>query len=192
MFIKFEYLKFSGCLQDIRVFESFSDNVQVIMKIDDVLIPNFRMPTRIYEELENGGRYEFYGLVQKSRDKQKNKGFVMAVKAEDGKVLEQSSLKYTSQLGIWANGAVIAGVVFLLSWIALFFAIGLFDKSGGSYNGFAQSVSDLTGYSLTIAGLVFSGFVGIGINLFRKAGALETWQSITPANLVQRFSKMHR
>ncbi|MBN0639247.1 hypothetical protein JTM28_35860, partial [Pseudomonas aeruginosa] len=82
------------------------------MKIDDVLIPNFRMLTRIYEELENGSRYEFYGLVQKSRDKQKNKGFVMAVKAEDGKVLEQSSLKYTSQLGIWANGAVVAGVAF--------------------------------------------------------------------------------
>lgn len=71
MFIKFEYLKFSGCLEDIRVFESFSDNVQVIMKIDDVLIPNFRMPTRIYEDLENGGQYEFYGLVQKSKNKQK-------------------------------------------------------------------------------------------------------------------------
>ncbi|MEI0668189.1 hypothetical protein VUS97_33110, partial [Pseudomonas aeruginosa] len=78
MFIKFEYLKFSGCLQDIRVFESFSDSVQVIMKIDDVLIPNFRMLTRIYEELENGSRYEFYGLVQKSRDKQKNKGLAVA------------------------------------------------------------------------------------------------------------------
>nr|WP_232111732.1 hypothetical protein [Pseudomonas guariconensis] len=185
-------MKFSGCLQDIRVFERFSDNVQVIMKIDDVLIPNFRMPTRIYEELENGSRYEFYGLVQKSRNKQKNTGFVMAVKAESGKVLEQPSLKYTSQLGIWANGAVIAGVAFLLSWVALFFAIGVFDKSGGSYNGFAQFVSDLTHYSLTIASLVFAGFVGIGINLFRKAGSLETWQSITPANLVQRFSKMHR
>lgn len=46
MFTKFEYLKFSGCLEDIRVFESFSDNVQVIMKIDDILIPNFRMPSR--------------------------------------------------------------------------------------------------------------------------------------------------
>ena len=192
MFIKFEYLKFSGCLQDIRVFESFSDNVQVIMKIDDVLIPNFRMPTRIYEELENGSRYEFYGLVQKSRDKQKNKGFVMAVKAENGKVLEQPSLKYTSQLGIWVNGAVIAGVAFLLCWIGLFFAIGAFDKSGGSYNGFAQFVSDLTGYSLTVAGLVFAGFVGVGINLFLKAKALDTWQSITPAKLVERFSKMHR
>lgn len=192
MFIKFEYLKFSGYLQDIRVFESFSDNVQVIMKIDDVLIPNFRMPTRIYEELENGSRYEFYGLVQKSRNKQKNTGFVMAVKAENGKVLEQPSLKYTSQLGIWANGAVIAGVAFLLSWVALFFAIGVFDKSDGSYNGFAQFVSDLTHYSLTIAGLVFAGFVGIGINLFRKATALETWQPVTPAKLVERFSKMHR
>lgn len=192
MFIKFEYLKFSGCLQDIRVFESFSDNVQVIMKVDDVLIPNFRMPTRIYEELENGSRYEFYGLVQKSRDKQKNKGFVMAVKAENGKVLDQASLKYTSQLGIWANGAVIAGVAFMLSWVVLFFIIGIFDKSGGSYNGFARIVSDLTHYSLTVAGLVFAGFVGVGINLFRKATALDTWQPISPAKLVERFSKMHR
>lgn len=192
MFIKFEYLKFSGCLEDIRVFESFSDNVQVIMKIDDVLIPNFRMPTRIYEELENGGKYEFYGLVQKSRNKVKNKGFVFVVKDANGKVLEQPSLKYTSQFGIWANGAVVAGVAFLLSWIALFFALGLFDKNGGSYYGLAQFVSDLTGYSLTIAGLVFAGFVGIGINLFRKVGVLETWQSISPAKLVERFSKMHR
>ncbi|WP_235431403.1 hypothetical protein [Pseudomonas putida] len=162
------------------------------MKIDDVLIPNFRMPTRIYEELENGGRYEFYGLVQKSKNKQKNTGFVMAVKAENGKVLEQSSLKYTSQLGIWANGSVIAGVAFLLSWVVLFFTIGLFDKSGGSYNGFARIVSELTQYSLTIAGLVFAGFVGIGINLFRKATALDSWQPISPAKLVERFSKMHR
>lgn len=192
MFIKFEYLKFSGCLEDIRVFESFSDNVQVIMKIDDVLMPNFRMPTLIYEELENGGKYEFYGLVQKSRNKVKNKGFVFVVKDANGKVLEQPSLKYTSQFGIWANGAVVAGVAFLLSWVALFFALGLFDKSGGSYYGLAQFVSDLTGYSLTIAGLVFAGFVGIGVNLFRKVGALETWQSISPAKLVERFSKMHR
>lgn len=192
MFIKFEYLKFSGCLEDIRVFESFSDNFQVIMKIDDVLIPNFRMPTRIYEELENGGQYEFYGLVQKSRNKVKNKGFVFAVKDASGRVLEQPSLKYTSQVGIWANGAVVAGVAFLLSWVALFFAIGLFDRSGGSYNAFAQFVSDLTGYSLTIAGLVFAGFVGIGINLFRKANAFETWQSISPGKLVERFSKLHR
>ncbi|MEN1565322.1 hypothetical protein AAIH74_36945, partial [Pseudomonas aeruginosa] len=68
-------------------------------------------------------------------------------------------------------GAVVAGVAFLLSWIVLFFTIGLFDKSGGSYNGFARIVSELTHYSLTIIGLIFAGFVGIGINLFRKAGA---------------------
>lgn len=114
------------------------------------------------------------------------------MKDANGKILEQPSLKYTSQFGIWANGAVVAGVAFLLSWIALFFALGLFDKSGGSYYGLAQFVSDLTGYSLTIAGLVFAGFVGIGINLFRKVGVLETWQSISPAKLVERFSKMHR
>lgn len=99
--IKFEYLRFKGRLDDIRVFNTYSDNVEVIMKVDDVLIPNFRMPTKIYEEVDSGKEYEFYGLVQKSRNKVKNKGFVFAVKPEDGKVIEVPSLRYTAQLGIW-------------------------------------------------------------------------------------------
>ncbi|WP_288440915.1 hypothetical protein [uncultured Pseudomonas sp.] len=194
MFIKFEYLKSSGCLEDIRVFESFSDNVQVIMKIDDVLIPNFRMPTRIYEDLENGGQYEFYGLVQKSKNKQKNTGFIYAAKTASGKVLEQPSLKYTSQLGIWANGAVISAVAFVLAWVALFFGLGtLVDGYHySSVNGFAEYAGDVTRYAFALACMIAAFFVGVGINLFYKTTVLDTWQSIAPAKLVERFSKMHR
>jgi len=194
VFTKFEYLKFSGCLEDIRVFEHFSDNVQVIMKIDGVLIPNFRMPTRIYEDLENGAQYEFYGLVQKSRIKTKNKGFVFAAKTAGGKILEQPSLKYTSQLGIWANGAVIAAVAFVLAWLALFFGLGTVV---GGYNyssvtGFDDYAGDVTRYAFVLACLVAVFFVGIGVNLFYKTTVLDTWQPISPSKLVERFSKLHR
>ena len=44
VFIKFEYLKFAGCLEDIRVFEHLTGFVQVIMKIDGILIPNVKVP----------------------------------------------------------------------------------------------------------------------------------------------------
>lgn len=191
--IKFEYLKFSGRLDDIRVFQSFSDNVQVIVKLDDVLIPNFRMPTKIFEELENGRDYEFYGMVQNSRKKVDNKGFVYAVKPAGGSVIDVPSLKYTSQFGIWVNGAIYASVAFLLAWVALFFTL---DSIVGGYNssvsGFARYAGDVTRYSFVLACLVQAFFVGIGINLFYKTTVFETWQPIAPAVLAERFSKLHR
>lgn len=192
--IKFEYLRFKGRLDDIRVFNTYSDNVEVIMKVDDVLIPNFRMPTKIYEEVDSGKEYEFYGLVQKSRNKVKNKGFVFAVKPEDGKVIEVPSLRYTAQLGIWANGAVISAVVFVLAWIAFFFGLGSIVDGYhySSVNGFAEYAGDVTRCAFALACLIAAFFVGMGINLFYKTTALETWQSIAPAKLVERFSKLHR
>lgn len=59
---KFDYLKISGCLEEIRVFEHFSDVVQVIMRVDGVVIPNFKIPLAIYEELEQGSQVEFYRI----------------------------------------------------------------------------------------------------------------------------------
>lgn len=192
--IKFEYLRFKGRLDDIRVFNTYSDNVEVIMKVDDVLIPNFRMPTKIYEEVDSGKEYEFFGLVQKSRNKVKNKGFILAVKPEDGKVIEVPSLRYTAQLGVWANGAVISAVVFVLAWIAFFFGLGSIVDGYhySSVNGFAEYAGDVTRCAFALACLIAAFFVGVGINLFYKTTVLETWQSIAPARLVERFSKLHR
>ncbi|MDO7908954.1 hypothetical protein Q6A49_00130 [Pseudomonas sp. 22-AL-CL-001] len=192
--IKFEYLRFKGRLDDIRVFNTYSDNVEVIMKVDDVLIPNFRMPTKIYEEVDSGKEYEFYGLVQKSRNKVKNKGFVFAVKPENGKVIEVPSLRYTAQLGIWANGAVISAVVFVLAWIAFFFGLGSIVDGYhySSVNGFAEYAGDVTRCAFILACLLAAFFVGVGINLFYKTTVLETWKSISPEMLVERFSKLHR
>ncbi len=50
------------------------------MKIDGVLIPNFKIPLPIFEELEKGSHVEFYALVQNSKNKVKNTEIVYAAK----------------------------------------------------------------------------------------------------------------
>lgn len=55
-----DYIKVSGKLEDIRVFEHKEGSVRVIMKIDGVLIPNTDIPIKLYEEIEAGKHYDFY------------------------------------------------------------------------------------------------------------------------------------
>ncbi|EJT85885.1 hypothetical protein PPS11_02578 [Pseudomonas putida S11] len=98
MFIKFEYLKFAGCLEDIRVFEHLTGFVQVIMKVDGILIPNVKVPIQIYEDLEKGSHVEFYALVQNSKNKVKNTAIVLAAKTASGRLLRVPSMRYKVQL----------------------------------------------------------------------------------------------
>ena len=127
--IKFEYLRFSGCLEDIRVFEHFSDVVQVIMKIDGVLIPNFKIPLPIFEELEKGSHVEFYALVQNSKNKVKNTEIVYAAKTSSGKLLCVPSMRYEVQFHFLMIAAIWAAVAIVLSWIALIFVSSSFSGS---------------------------------------------------------------
>ncbi|MBO2921085.1 hypothetical protein ACU7AI_10490 [Pseudomonas aeruginosa] len=186
--IKFEYLRFSGCLEDIRVFEHFSDVVQVIMKIDGVLIPNFKIPLPIFEELEKGSHVEFYALVQNSKNKVKNTEIVYAAKTSSGKLLCVPSMRYEVQFHFLMIAAIWAAVAIVLSWIALIFVSSSFSGS--------LSVSEQ--WSVTNWGSLFIGlgvgafFVGSGIYLFHKTTVLDTWKSIAPDLLVERFSKLHR
>ncbi|PXX72619.1 MULTISPECIES: hypothetical protein [unclassified Pseudomonas] len=185
MFIKFEYLKFSGCLEDIRVFEHLSGFVQVIMKVDGVLIPNVKVPIQIYEDLEKGSHVEFYALVQNSKNKVKNTAIVLAAKTASGRLLRVPSMRYKVQLHFWVIAAIWAAVAFVLSWIALVFGVDFFID-GRSTWGFINSAASVTGL------LTGGFFVGCGIYLFHKTSVLDTWKSIAPSLLVERFSKLHR
>ncbi|MGR6653205.1 hypothetical protein [Pseudomonas entomophila] len=188
MFIKFEYLKFAGCLEDIRVFEHLSGFVQVIMKIDGVLIPNIKVPIQIYEELEQGSHVEFYALVQNSKNKVKNTAIVLAAKTASGRLLRVPGMRYKVQLHFWVIAAIWAAVAFVLSWIALVFGA---DFLMGSRSMSLQWAFINSGAS--VIGLLTGGFfVGCGIYLFHKTSVLDTWNSIAPALLVERFSKLHR
>lgn len=188
MFIKFEYLRFSGYLEDIRVFEHLSGFVQVIMKIDGVLIPNVKVPIQIYEELEQGSHVEFYALVQNSKNKVKNTAIVLAAKTASGRLLRVPSMRYKVQLHFWVIAAIWAAVAFVLSWIALVFGA---DFLMGSRSMSLQWAFINSGAS--VIGLLTGGFfVGCGIYLFHKTSVLDTWNSIAPALLVERFSKLHR
>ncbi|MDI3373692.1 hypothetical protein QLG06_04900 [Pseudomonas sp. V104_6] len=186
--IKFEYLRFSGCLEDIRVFERFSDVVQVIMKIDGVLIPNFKIPLPIFEELEKGSHVEFYALVQNSKAKVKNTAIVLAAKTSSGKLLRVPAMRYKVQLHFWVIAAMWAAIAFVLSWIALVFGA---DFLMGSRSMSLQWT--FINWGASIIGILTGGFfVGCGVYLFHKTSVLDTWKSIAPASLVERFSKLHR
>ena len=188
MFIKFEYLKFAGCLEDIRVFEHLTGFVQVIMKIDGVLIPNCKIPIQIYEDLEQGAHVEFYALVQNSKNKVKNTAIVLAAKTASGRLLRVPSMRYKVQLHFWLIAAIWAAVAFVLSWIALVFGA---DFLMGSRSMSLQWAFINSGAS--VIGLLTGGFfVGCGIYLFHKTSVLDTWKSIAPALLVERLSKLHR
>ncbi|MCE5983740.1 hypothetical protein [Pseudomonas sp. LF19] len=98
-------------------------------------------------------------------------------------------MRYKVQFHFLMIAAIWAAVAFVLSWIALLFGASSFSAS--------LSVSE----QLTVinwGGGVFIGlgggafFVGSGIYLFHKTTVLDTWKSIAPALLVERFSKLHR
>ena len=188
--IKTDYLKFSGRLLSIRVVQqTHPDNVHVSMSIDGETIPNLQMPTRIYELVEVGEQYDFYGLFKNSQNKAKNKGFVYAVKSVEGERIEVPSIRYGAQVYTLVAGALAAGIALVVSWIPLFFGIGYLLRKHINMD---QLVSVTTYSAFAIAFLVLGFFVVNSLRMFQQTGALDTWASITPANLSSRFSKLHR
>ncbi|WP_189657655.1 hypothetical protein [Pseudomonas sp. RW3S2] len=97
-------------------------------------------------------------------------------------------MRYKVQLHFWVIATIWAAVAFVLSWIALVFGS---DFLMGSRSMSLQWAFISSGAS--VIGLLTGGFfVGCGIYLFHKTSGLDTWNSIAPSLLVERFSKLHR
>lgn len=188
--IKTDYLKFAGRLDNIRVDQqTHPDNLHVTMTIDGVIIPNLQMPTRIYEDIEAGGHYDFYGLFNHSKNKSNNKGYVYAVKPADGEMIEVPSIRYGVQIYTFFSGALAAGLVLVVTWVLYFFGIGYTFRKSLTLD----ELLPLTTYSaFATAFLVLAFFLVNSFKMFKKTAVLDTWDSITPANLSSRFSKLHR
>lgn len=187
--IKVDYLRFYGRLESLRVVEQHSDNVQVLMTLNSEVIPNLRIPTQIYEDLEVGGEYEFYGLIKNEKDKVKNEGLVYAVKPAKGEMLVVPSVRYGVQFQNVVKGAIAAIAAFAVSWVAFFFGIAYFFGKHMNMSGLVSSTTT-SAFLTAIAVGVF--FVGRGFHMLYKTTVLETWPSVTPAKLAGRFSKLHR
>lgn len=187
---KFEYLKLSGRLEEIRVLEHFSDVVQVIMRVDGVVIPNFKIPLAIYEELEEGSQVDFYALVQNSKSKVKNIAFVYAVRTAGGRLLSVPSMRYKVQINILITAVIMAAIAFVASFIGFAYLVD-FLFGGGRMSISGQGT--LATWLASITGLAIGAFfAGTGVYLFYKTTVLDTWQPIAPENVVERFSKLHR
>lgn len=84
--------------------------------------------------------------------------------------------------------AIWAAVAFVLSWTALIFGASSLSGSLTLSQQWAVTNWGTSFIELSVGAF----FVGTGINLFYKTTVLDTWQSIAPARLVERFSKLHR
>lgn len=187
--VKVDYLRFSGRLEGIRVVQQHSDNVQVLMTLDSEVIPNMRIPTAIYEDLEVGSEYEFYGFIKKKKDKVKTQGLIYAAKPVDAGILVVPSIRYGVQVQNIVTGAIAALMAFAVSWVAFFFGIAYFF---GKHMNMDSLVSATTSSAFVTAFAVAVFFVGAGFHMLYKTTVLETWPSVTPAKLAGRFSRLHR
>ncbi|MFS0828053.1 hypothetical protein [Pseudomonas phoenicis] len=179
-------LKMSGNLDDIRVFKEKSDGVEVILKIDGVIVPNIEVPMALFEELDKGSRYELYGIYKKSKDKTKNKGIIYAIKPQDGNMRTVTKLRFGVPLMISVSAAIAAVMAYVLTWVV---AILPMSKNAPSIS---EAFVDIHHLALWIGALPIVFFALCAWNFLRKTGNLEEWPTTAPSVVVERFSKLHK
>lgn len=179
-------LKVSGNLEDIRVFKKVGDDVEVIMKIDGILVPNIVIPLSLYEEIDQGSYYDFYGVFKKSKDKVKNKGIVCAIKPAGGSIKVVKKLRMTVPIYMAFGAAMWFVLTYVATWLVLIMPIAA--KAADIPAAFAH-IHDL---ALLAGMLPVLFFLGCAVSFIRKTGNLETWPSTAPSVVIERFSKLHK
>lgn len=179
-------LKMSGNLEDIRVFKQNSDDIEVIIKIDGVVIPNIIVPISLFEEIEKGRHWEFYGIFKKSKDKVKNKGIIYAIKPAGGSIKSVTKLRFTVP-GMMAFGAILAyALTYILTW-----AVAIMPMAAKADN-IPEAFGHIHDLALLVAMLPVLFFLSCAVNFIRKTGNLEAWPATAPSVVIERFSKLHK
>ncbi|MCE0877171.1 hypothetical protein [Pseudomonas monteilii] len=180
-----DYIKVSGKLEDIRVFEHKEGSVRVIMKIDGVLIPNTDIPIKLYEEIEAGKHYDFYCVYKKSRNKLKNSGAVYAFKEEGGRIRSLTKLRLATPVYMMFYGAIWFAVAYVAVFIlALLPVLADHPRTG--------ALPILHSYSMMGGAIPGLFFLWCAIDFWRKSANLEAWPSVAPSVVIERFSKLHK
>lgn len=180
-----DYIKVSGKLEDIRVFEHREGSVQVIMKIDGVLVPNTVIPTQLYEEIEAGKHYDFYCVYKKSKNKLKNHGAVYAFKEEGGRIRSLTKLRLATPVYMMFHGAIWFAVAYVAVFLLALLPVLAKHPTTGA-------IPVLHSYSMIGGAIPGLYFLWCAIDFWRKSANLEAWPSVAPNVVVERFSKLHR
>ncbi|MFG0859222.1 hypothetical protein [Pseudomonas sp. CJQ_13] len=179
-------LKMSGKLDDIQVFKNESDGVQVIMKIDGVVVPNIIVPTSLFEELDKGKHYDFYGFYKKSKDKTKNTGIIYAIKPDGGSIQTVPRLRIGVPLMMTVTAAIAAVMAYVLTWVVAILPIA---KNAPSVS---EGFLEVHHLALWIGALPIVFFALCAWNFLRKSGNLAVWPATAPSVVIERFSKLHK
>lgn len=180
-----DYIKVSGKLEDIRVFEHKEGSVRVIMKIDGVLIPNTDIPIKLYEEIEAGKHYDFYCVYKKSRNKLKNTGVIYGFKEEGGRIRSLTKLRLATPVYMMFYGAIWFAVAYVAVFLLALLPVLAHHRQ-------SEVISILHGYSMMGGAIPGLFFLWCAIDFWRKSANLETWPSVAPSVVIERFSKLHK
>lgn len=180
-----DYIKVSGKLEDIRVFEHREGSVQVIMKIDGVLVPNTVIPIQLYEEIEAGKHYDFYCVYKKSRNKLKNTGAIYAFKEEGRRIRTLTKLRLATPVYMMFYGAIWFAVAYVAVFLLALLPVLAHHRQ-------SEVISILHSYSILGGAVPALFFAWCIINFWRKSGNLESWPSVAPSVVIERFSKLHK
>ena len=179
-----DYIKVSGKLEDIRVFEHREGSVQVIMKIDGVLVPNTVIPIQLYEEIEAGKHYDFYCVYKSLGTNSRTQARSMPSKR--GRTNSQS---YQTTSGDSSVYDVLRGDLVRCGVCSCIYscAPARFGTSPTvrSYIDSARLFDDRRCSASVVFCLEHYQF-------WRKSGNLEAWPSIAPSVVIERFSKLHK
>lgn len=185
--MKFDCVKVSGKLDFIRSVDPMNGGYKVKVSIDDAVIPNLQVSSKLYEELEVGESVTLYGIFKRSGNKEKNVGVLYGLAKQNGEKMLATHYRYQVPMFLVVTAVIAFCLAFVAGWfISIFPVLMLFGKDNPNF------MYTTTVFAVIEAGMVAAFFLWRAWVMFTATSDPEAWESIAPATLSSRFSKLHK
>lgn len=186
--MKFDCLKVAGKLDSVHVICPMNGGYKATLSIDSVRIPNVQLTNKIYEELEEGENITLYGIFKNSKSKEKNIGVIYGLQKQSGEKMFATSLRLLAPMMLAVYAAIafclVFAIGFFVSWIPVAYIFG--RTSPGEF------IHHSVVFALVEGALAAAFFLWKALALISVTNDPESWQSMQPALLSNRFSKFHK
>jgi len=185
--MKFDCVKVAGKIDYIRSVNPLpGGGYKAKISVDDAVIPNLKMSSKIYEELEAGEEVTLYGIFNHSKKKEKNHGVIYGVKKQSGEKIFDTNQRFKVPVAMAGFAAIAFCLVFVVGWVPTLFALGLlFGPNPDAFSN-ATVLATVEG---SLAGLFFLWRAKVMLSATANP---DNWKSIEPATISGRFSKFHK
>ncbi|MGA3681136.1 hypothetical protein [Pseudomonas graminis] len=184
--MKFDCVKFSGKIDYVRSIHSINGGQNAKVSIDGAVIPNFQIPNKLYEELEAGETATLYGIFNNRSKKDKNIAVLYGLEKQNGEKIFDTSQRFKVPIAMTGFAVIAFCVMFVVGWVPTLFALGLLFRHDPDVFFNATVLAAVEG---ALAALFFLWRAQVMLSATANP---EAWESIAPAALSSRFSKLHK